>query len=154
MYTISIFGHRQIFSPNTEQNLYNYLKSRVEGRCVRVLVGSHGEYDRLAFSVCRRLKHEGYDIDIHWVFTSLNRVRLGMYDSFGKLYYTDVQSVMYDIEEVHYKRKIIVSNQKMVDESDEVIVYCTEFHKEYSGTYRIMQYAKKCNKPVINLYYI
>ena len=155
MYTISIFGHRKFFSPNTEKILYNCLKSRVEGKKVRILVGTHGAYSQMAFGVAHRLKREGYDIELNMVCTSFKEVEKEMYCD-GRLlnYYRDVQSVMYDIEEVHYKRKILVSNQKMVDESDEVMIYCTNFHKEYSGTYQIMQYVKKTGKPVINLFNI
>lgn len=151
-YTLSLFGHRKIF--NTEivrQKLYKYLKSKIEGKKVRVLIGTHGDFDRLALEVCKQLKKEGFDIHIDLVYTSQKQLIKDMEMDKYIGYYKDVETMMYEIENEHYKRQIIVSNQKMVDASDEVVVY-HRFDRTYGGTMRIMKYAQNKNKPMINLF--
>ena len=65
--------------------------------------------------------------------------------------YKDVQTMLYDIENVHFKNQIIVSNKKMVDDSNLIICY-VNMNKHKSGAKRAILYAIKQNKPVINLY--
>lgn len=154
-YTISLFGHRLVFKKVlVEEMLYNNLKERLKDVSVRVLIGTHGDFDLIALRVCRRLKYdEGYDIDISLIYTSYARVKNDLSYDTGGWYYKDIETMIYELEGVHYKRQIIASNQKMVDDSDEVIVYYTgvrQFNKN-NGTKRILEYAKAQNKPVLNI---
>ena len=58
---------------------------------------------------------------------------------------------MFEIEEVHYKRKITVSNQKMIDGCDTLICYVDE--KSYgSGAKKAMRYTKRKGIEIIDLY--
>ena len=153
--TISFFGHRQIFNSEKVRNkLYNYLKQRLKDVIARVLVGTHGDFDRLAFGVCKQLKREGYNIDISLVYTSQKQLTKDMdLDKYlGE--YKDIEVVMYEIENEHYKRQIIISNHKMVDQSDEVVVYYTgkPQWQLHNGTRRIVQYCKTKNRFVTNIY--
>lgn len=153
--TISLFGHRNI--PNKEevrQILYNYLQPKLKHNVVKVLIGTHGDFDRIALGVCKQLKREGYDIDIILVFTSYRQIKKE-FDYIGaENDYEDIETMIYEIEDIYYKRQIIESNQKMVDESDEIIVYYTGKPQlsNNKGTYFTMQYAKKKNKALINLF--
>lgn len=153
--TISLFGHRYL--PNKEevrQKLYNYLKNRISNIKVRILVGTHGDFDVIALGVCRQLKREGYDIDISLVYTSYTKLQREMKDINITYQLKDVEIMMYEIENVHYKRQIIVSNQKMVDDSDEVIVYYTgkPQWKLNNGTKCIIKYGENQDKTIINLF--
>ena len=59
---------------------------------------------------------------------------------------------MYDIEEVHYKRQITLSNRKMIDSCDTLICYVNT--SEYrSGAKTALRYAEKRGLKVVNLYY-
>ena len=154
-YTIALFGHRQILNcGEVRQKLYNYLKDRISGKVVRALVGTHGDFDRLALGVCKQLKNEGFDIDISLVYTIQKQLIKDMKLDEYIDYYKDVETMMYEIDNVYYKRKIIVSNYKMVDESDEVIIYYTGKPQLFNnkGTHYIMEYALKTSKPITNLY--
>lgn len=151
--TISIFGNR--FVPRMEdarKDLYNYLKLKVKDNNVRILVGTHGDYDRLALGVCKQLQREYSNIHISLVFTSQKFLIKEMQMDEFTGYYKGVETMIYDIEEIYYKRQIVVSNQKMVDDSDEVVVYNRGNNSYYSGTNRVIKYAKKQNKPIINLF--
>lgn len=58
---------------------------------------------------------------------------------------------MYDIEEEHYKRKIVKSNQQMIDNSDTLICYVNTT-KTYGGAILAYKYAKKKGLQLVNLY--
>ncbi|MBQ7798120.1 MAG: hypothetical protein IJ371_03255 [Clostridia bacterium] len=152
-YTVSLFGNRFVCAKDkVGETLYNYLKTRIGNKCVRVLIGTHGDFDKISFSVCRRLKREGYNIHIILVYTSYKRLQKEMQETGVAWDYRDIETMLYEIEEVYYKRQIIVSNQKMVDESDEIIVYYDGRNQIYSGTYRVIRYAKKNNKTIVNIF--
>ena len=133
------------------KRLYRYLKIKLEGKRVKVLIGTHGDFDKVALSVCKKLKCEGYDICISLVFTSQKMLIKEMEEDKNFKYYNGVETMMYDIDGVHFKRQIIATNQKMVDNSDEVIVY-NGYNRTYSGTRRIVEYAYNNNKCVNNLF--
>lgn len=59
--------------------------------------------------------------------------------------------VLYEIEEVHYKRRITLSNQKMIDECDTLICYVDESAYQ-SGAKTAMRYAQKKGLRIVNLY--
>ena len=156
-YTIALFGHRNI--PNKQevrQALYNYLKERIRGDVVRVLIGTHGDFDRIALGICKQLKREGFDINISLVYTSQKRLTRDVKADEFVGEYKGIELLMYDIEEIHYKRQIIVSNQNMVDDSNEVIVYYTGKSQRqlHNGTERVVECIKNQNKPIVNLYNI
>ena len=152
-YTIAIFGNRFVLNKQRAgEKLYNYLKGKLKDNRVRALVGTHGDFDKIAFCVCKRLEKEGFDIDIKLVYTSLRRlIKENSPNEYAPLNYRNDETMMYEIEEVHFKRKIIVSNQKMIDESDEIVIYHNG-RNSYSGINRVVKYAKKVNKPIQNLF--
>ncbi len=58
---------------------------------------------------------------------------------------------MYEIENIHFKQKILVSNMKMIDECDTLICYVNNDNSK-SGAKTIMKYAIRKGIKVINLY--
>ncbi len=152
-YTIAIFGNRFVLNQQiAKEKLYNYLKLKLEYSAVRVLVGTHGDFDRMALGVCKQLKNEGFDIHISLVFTSQKALIKQMQMDEGVGYYKDIETMLYDVDNAHYKMKIVKSNQKMVDDSDEVVVYYRGINPNYSGVNRAIKYSCKQNKPLINLF--
>ena len=58
---------------------------------------------------------------------------------------------MYDIEEQHFKRKIVFSNQQMIKNCDTLICY-VDTTKTYGGAILAYKYAKKLGLHIVNLY--
>ena len=50
----AFIGHRQIFAKNLPQRLIEAIKAEIDNGCLSFTVGTHGEFDSLALSVCRQ----------------------------------------------------------------------------------------------------
>ena len=155
MKTISFFGHRNIINTiEVKQILKDTLKNICNDIDLHFLVGTHGDFDNIALNVVLELsKERTKNIKISLVFSNLsilNKDKLGykITDYFnGK----PIQPLIYEIEEVHYKNRINVSNRNMVDDSDLIICY-VDVNKRNSGAKKALQYAIKQGKDIINLY--
>ena len=148
--TLAFFGHRRLWGKNIRQQLKEVIESFLfeELNC---LIGTHGDFDKLVLSVCREIKNKQPKINITIVFTSLNFLNKNV-EGFCKAdMYDDVNTMVYEIEEVYFKEKINVSNRKMIDDSDFVICY-VDMTLPKSGAKKAVKYAMKKNKKVINLY--
>ncbi len=82
--------------------------------------------------------------------SSINKDKYG-YSKVDMYKYRDCETIFYDIEEVHFKNRITVSNKKMVDDSDLIICY-VDMNSYKSGTKTTISYALKQNKKDINLF--
>ena len=156
MKTIAFFGHRRIFNKATiKTRLIEVFKEIIPQGFTRILIGSHGDFDKLALSTSLEYKkHFDKNIEINVVLTSLSFLTKDQY-GYGKLdFYKEkgCETIFYDIEEVYYKNRIIFSNKKMIDESD--LIICFVDMKSYnSGAKTAINYAIKENKKIINLFY-
>lgn len=154
---VTFIGHRKIFIHinNIEEKLKDAIKEEIDNGCRLFIVGSHGEFDKLVLQICRKFRKEYPDIDIEVVITSINQIKKKTEnDIFGAVTYQeyeDVKTILFDIEDVHYKRRIIESNKQMIDECDTIICYVDP--KRYpSGAKMAMNYAKKKGLHIVNLY--
>lgn len=115
-------GHREINYWNIVDRLGKTIENEIKSGCKHFIMGTHGEFDEVALRICRRLRTKYRDIEIEVAITSLyqlgKRLLHDQFDTEYEKYYSDVQTVMYNIEEEHFKRKILVSNRKMIDECD------------------------------------
>ena len=146
----AFIGHRRLFAKNIEERLAVAIQTEIESGCTVFTMGTHGEFDRLALSACRSIQKRYPDIEIEVVITSLNAIKKD--SEFDAVPFDDVKTVMYDIEEVHYKRQITLSNRKMIDSCDTLICYVNT--SEYrSGAKTALRYAEKRGLKVVNLYY-
>ena len=152
---IAFIGHSRLVWDGVENRLTELLTQKIKEGYSFFSMGTHGNFDAMALRVCRKLRAIYPHINIEVVITSLNSIKKRVHtDMFGTEVYTpyeDVNTIMYEIEEVHFKRKIIVSNQKMVDNCDTLICY-VDPDVAYSGARRVLNYAKKVNKNIINLF--
>ena len=154
---VCFIGHRNVFKYNEiRESLYNIVEQEIKKGCKFFTMGTHGEFDKLALSVCRKLRNIYKDIEIEVVITSFKTIEpiIDHDPIFGDekyIPYADVKTTMYDIEEEHYKRRIIVSNQKMIDNCDTLICYVNKKHNP-SGAKLAMDYAKRKGLEIINLY--
>lgn len=144
----AFIGHRQILAKDIEERLIAAIQTLIESGCEEFTMGTHGEFDNLALSACKSLRQTYTVLEIEVVITSLNAIKKD-----GKLAapFADVKTVMFDIEETHYKRKITLSNRKMIDSCDALICYVNP--SEYrSGAKAALRYAEKRGLKIVNLY--
>lgn len=152
---VCFIGHRNI-NDNIKERLRIAIEYEIKNNIKHFLIGSHGDFDNLALSVCKELKTIYPDILIEVIVTSLHKANKQLIhdDIFGKQYFTpynDVQLIMYEIEEIYFKKRITISNQKMINECDILICYINN-KKKYSGAKIAMNYAKKKGLKIVNLH--
>ena len=154
---VCFIGHRHIYNyKEIREKLYNIVEEEIKNGCKFFTMGTHGEFDEMALSVCRELRKIYTDIEIEVVITSFKTIEpiIDHDPIFGDekyIPYSDVKTTMYDIEEEHYKRKIVVSNQQMIDNCDTLICYVNPT-KTYGGAILAYKYAKKKGLQLVNLY--
>ena len=156
MRKVCFIGHRQIFDRSVKERLKTAIENEIKNGCEFFTMGTHGEFDELALSVCRELRKIYKDIKIEVVITSLKKIEKQLLydDEFGKEYeipYSDVSTIMYEIEETHFKKQITESNHQMIDDCDALICYVNKKHNP-SGAKHAMNYAKRKGLKIINLY--
>lgn len=145
----AFIGHRQIFSKDICERLKTAVHNEINNGCMTFTMGTHGQFDRCALFVCKELRKTYKDLTIEVVITSLNEiVRNNEYEMTP---YSDVKTVMYDIEDAHFKQQITLSNRQMIDDCDALICYVNTL--EYrSGAKTALRYAEKRGLKIINLY--
>ena len=145
----AFIGHRQIFAKNIDERLFQAVEAEIKNGCRSFTMGTHGQFDSLSLWACRQLRKKYADIDIEVVLTSLHAIDKN--EEWDYIPYSDVKTVMFDIEDTHFKRQITLSNQLMIDSCDTLICYVNE--KAYrSGAKIALNYAKKRELKTINLW--
>ena len=145
----AFIGHRQIFAKTLPQRLIEAIKAEIDNGCLSFTMGTHGEFDDLALNACRQLRNEHPDIKIEVVLTSLHTIEKNY--EWDCIPYSDVSTVMYDIEDAHYKQQITLSNRQMLDTCDTLICYVDE-NAYRSGAKTAMRYAEKRGLKIVNLW--
>ncbi len=117
----AFIGHRQLCGKGIYQRIENSIEEIIlEQGCNNFTMGTYGEFDNLALNACRNLRKKYKDINIEIVFTSLHKI-----DKYSD-YYRDVSTVIYEIEDAHFKTQITLSNRLMIDTCDTLICYVDE----------------------------
>ena len=146
----AFIGHREVrFANVVRERVSNAVNERIEDGCKTFLMGAHGEYDQLALDVCREAKRKYPDIKIIVVLTSYHL--LAQKNACGFDSYSDVETLFYEIEDKHFKQRIIASNRCMIDECDALICYVDKRRKG-SGAKRALSYAEKCGSTIVNTF--
>lgn len=153
---VCFIGHRRIGFGDIRKKLKEVILQKIKDGCKFFTMGTHGDFDKLALSVCRELRHIYKEIKIEVVITNFKSIEpiIDHDEIFGDEKYTpyeDVETIMYNIEETHYKRQIIESNHQMIDSCDTLICYVNKKHNP-SGAKLAMNYAKRKALKIINLY--
>lgn len=142
----TFIGHR-ILLKNIDECLEKAIEKQIKCGCLSFIVGSHGQFDELVLKVLRKLKTIYKQIQIEVVITSLEKIK--KYHEYVP--YSDVKTLMYEIEDIFFKRRITYSNKKMIDECDTLICY-VDNNLSNSGAKSIMKYAEKKGLNVTNLF--
>lgn len=152
----AFIGHRNNLPIDIGQRLKIAIQNEIDLNCKNFIMGTHGEFDEEALRLCKSIRRIYKNIDIEVVITSFNKIKKEILynDELGREYYTpysDVKTIMYEIEEIHFKNKITYSNRQMIDDWDTLICYVRP-QKYYSGAKTTMNYAKRKGLKIINLY--
>lgn len=109
------------------------------------LVGSYGQFDRLAASVCLSLKSENPSIKVSLVIPYY-RPKL---DNCEKRYRAQFDAVIIPaLEGIPYQYRILRANEYMVDCADTVIAYV---NTPAGGAAKTLAYAKHRGKRIIKV---
>lgn len=152
---VCFIGHRKYLPLDIKQRLDTAIRSEIEQGCKFFTMGAHGDFDILSLSVCKQLQNEYRDIFIELIITSLHQIqhKICKTETGDLIYnpYENLNTVMYNIEDVYFKRKIVESNKQMINYCDTLICYvCPD--KIHSGAKRIMNYAIQQGLRIINIY--
>ena len=138
-----------MFSDKIEERLKTAVEEQIIGGCKSFTMGTHGEFDEMALSACRIARQAHPDIMIEVVLTSYHTIERK--NEFDYIPYSDVETVMYDIEDEHFKRRITISNRQMIDTCDTLICYVDK-KTSPSGAKTAMNYAKRKGLNIVNLF--
>ena len=150
IYTVSLFGHRQIDDPFSVERVLEIMVRQLlaEKEYVEFLVGRDGEFDLLAASVikrCRRAVGEENSALI-WMLPYPTAEYRDHEEEY--LNYYDAVEVSQNAAGAHFKSAMQIRNREMVDRSDLVVFFV---ERETGGAYQTMRYAEKNGKTIINL---
>ena len=153
---ICFIGHRYIDYLAAKKRLKEVVEKEIENGYKFFTMGTHGDFDKLALSVCKELRRTYTNIEIEVVITSLAQITPiidndPVYGCEKYVPYDDVKTIMYDIEDEHYKRRITASNRQMIDSCDTLIAYVHE-NRSYGGAISAYKYAKKKGLKIINIF--
>lgn len=153
----TFFGHR-VISYDIKSVLYDEIEKQIKAGCDTFLIGNYGKFDDLAFDLCLYFKQKKYpDIKILLVSTHISRqIKYGQTIKQIKhdpqyMIKRDFETITYPIEDEFYLNKITATNKYMIDDSAVVICFVDK-NQTKSGAKRAMNYAKKKNKTVINIF--
>lgn len=142
----AFIGHREVFCrEEVRARVDAAITEELEKGCRTFMMGTHGQFDELALSACREARREHPEMKIIVVFTSFRLLEK------RKGFYEDVERLTYETEEAYFKRRIILSNRKMIDECDKLICYVNT-EKYRSGAKTAIRYAEKMGLDVVDLY--
>lgn len=142
----AFIGHRDFLPGDIGQRLKLAIQNEIDLGCRSFIMGTHGNFDLESLRACKSLRKIYPEIKIEVVITSLSQIQPDtVFDEFG------VETVMYEIEETHFKRRIIESNRQMIDNCDTLICY-VQPKRWRSGADLIMNYAIKKGLKIVNLY--
>lgn len=152
---VAFIGHLNCWYSDIKKELKTAIQNEIDDGCKVFTMGTHGDFDKYALQVCKDLRNSHKDLEIEVVITSLNQIKPEIYeDQFGRdVYkkYEDVKTVIYEIEEEYFMRRITESNRQMIDTCDVLICYVNE--KRYrSGAKTALKYARKKSLKIINLF--
>ena len=149
MHKTAFIGHRNCLPKDIEQRLTIAVQNQINSGCKNFIMGTHGDFDRTATTVCRTLKKGNPEIKIEVVVTNLNQIKSN--DDCFTPQDKEIELTTFEIEEVHFKQQIVESNKQMIDSCDTLICYVSP-HSFTNGSTRVLKYAIKKGLKIINLY--
>ena len=151
IFTVAFFGHRYIdnffaVESKLEELIRDLLCNK---QYVEFVVGRNGDFDQMVSSTVLRLKRNVRDDNsaLRLVLPYPTAEFENNEDSFYK-YYDEIE-ICEESSKAHFKSAMQIRNRNMVDRADLIICY---IERHEGGAYQSIQYAKKMEKQVINVY--
>ena len=150
IYTVAFFGHREIdHFRETEQALEMLIEKLVRNHeYVEFLIGRNGEFDQLVSSTVRSVRNRLGCKNCSLVLVLPYMTAEFRDNEASFLEYYDEVEVSAAAEGTHFKSAMQTRNREMVDRSD-MVVFCVDHPS--GGAYQTLKYAKKHQKPYINI---
>ena len=138
--TVTFCGHGDLsYSNDIKKILYEVLEKLIKEGANEFLLGGYGSFDMLAAHTINDLKKKYPDIRSVFVMPYLNRnYDTALYD----------ETIYPDIEHIPKRLAIIKRNEYMADAADVVVAYV---YHDWGGATKMLKYAKKRVKRVINI---
>ena len=143
---ITFCGHSNcLFSDEEKEELKQLLIKEIrKNPTSKFYLGGYGDFDSLCLRTLRELKKEFQDIELIFITPYIDKNYSKL--EFAKYHYDDV--IFPPLESVPRKFAILKRNEWMVDSADLVIAYVKY---SWGGAAKTLEYAKRKNKPIINL---
>lgn len=150
IFTVSFFGHRSVpFSPILENNIRNIIIKLIsEKEYVDFLVSRGGDFDYLVTTQIRKVKQTTFDANSSLIWVQPYHLSEYQQNKAAFDNYYDLVEICEESALAYPKRAIQIRNRKIIERSDLVVCYVTE---NSGGAYNALMYAKKINKPILNL---
>lgn len=153
IFTVAFFGHRYIdnffvVESKLEEIIRDLLSSK---QYVEFLVGQNGDFDQMVSSTVLRTKRNVRDDNsvLRLVLPYPTTEFENNEDSFYN-YYDEIE-ICDESAKAHFKGAMQIKNKSMVDRAVLVVCY---IEREEGGAFQTVQYAKKQEKQILNLYEI
>ena len=152
MKIIGFIGHRMLCD-DLIQNLRLVIEKQILMGNKTFILGNHGDFDEMVLKVLREMRKKYNDIKVQVVITGFSQLfrRSGRNTIEGEELYKDEETIMFEIEEEYFKRRITRSNELMIDKSDILICYVDK-SRTRSGAKIALKYAVNKGVEIINLY--
>ena len=150
IYTVSLFGHREINQPiMVAEKLEKIIRNLISGKgYVNFLIGRDGEFDIIAASVIRRIIKE-LDYGNASLTLVLPYIKAEYHDNEQEfLTYYDEVEICPESSKAHFRAAIQKRNKSMIDRSDFVIFFV---ERKQGGAYQSFRYANRTAVRMINI---
>ncbi len=140
---VSFIGHRfdwQNFG--IEEKLFEEAEKLIINGSINFYMGNNGYFDFLAYKTMKSLKNKYPYIQVILVSHKLYIKKEEAPQGYDEIIYPD-------LENVHFKQSIIKRNEWLINNTDTLLCHVYETYK--SGAYRVLKYAEKKGKIIINI---
>ncbi len=142
---ITFCGHKDFLETDKlKKQMLNIIKENANNESVDFYLGGYGRFDAFALSCCKEYKKTHPKSKIILILPYLNESYLKNKNEIIKNY----TSTIYPLTCTPQKFAIIKRNYWMAKHADIVIGFVKY---NYGGAYKMLNYAKKQNKKIINL---
>ena len=142
---VSFFGHSKTIIDINQEDFLSILENIVKDAPVEFLLGMYGDFDFFAYACAKEYKKRHPNAKLVFVTPYIHENYCLLEDAkerFDEIVYPE-------LEKVPKRYAIIRRNEYMINESDFIIFYVTHHHG--GGAYMALEYAKRKNKPYINI---
>jgi len=150
VYTVAFFGHREIEQFHEVGKALEKLVSDLllKYEYVEFLVGRNGDFDQMVSSTVREVRNRlgSCNCSLTLVLPYMTAEFRDNEESF--LSYYDEVEVCQSASSGHFKAAMQTRNREMADRADLGVFYVDHAS---GGAYQTLKYAKRCQKPYINI---